>query len=154
MVRLDPVVRHARIAVMFSVVLGCGSDAPESSKLEGQLDRIEARLDRIDDRLRSLQGTDASDATFRVNLPKAAAATPALPRIAVNVTASQLFINGDAVASVALRAQLEELVATSPDASVVIQADASVEHGRVVEIMDTIKEAGFTRIAIATRSDD
>ncbi len=61
---------------------------------------------------------------------------------------------GSSAAQTALRLQLEELAADSPDASVVVQADASVEHGRVVDTMDTIKQAGFTRIAIATRSDE
>ena len=154
MIRLDPVVTRARIGVISLVLLGCSSDAPEPSKLEDQLGRIEARLDRIDERLRSLERTAVVAKTLKVNLPEAAAATPTLARIAVTVTSSQLFINGEAVASVALRAQLEEIAATSPDASVVIQADASVGHGRVVETMDTIKEAGFTHIAIAKRSDD
>ena len=152
-VRLDPVVTRARIGVVSLVLLGCGSDAPAPSKIEDQLGRIEARLDRIDERLRSLERTAVVAKTLTVNLPKADAATPTLSRIAVTITSSQLFLNGEAVASIALRAQLEEIAATSPDASVVIQADESIEHGRVVEVMDTIKEAGFARIAIAARSE-
>ena len=33
--------------------------------------------------------------------------------------------------------------------SVIINADRSVEHGRVVELMDAIRQSGITRIAIA-----
>ncbi|WP_371379624.1 ExbD/TolR family protein [Sporomusa aerivorans] len=33
--------------------------------------------------------------------------------------------------------------------SVIIQADRSVEHGRVIELMDILRQAGITRIAVA-----
>lgn len=35
--------------------------------------------------------------------------------------------------------------------SVVINADRSVEHGHVVELMDEVRQAGVTRIAIAVK---
>jgi biopolymer transport protein ExbD len=34
---------------------------------------------------------------------------------------------------------------------VVINADRAVEHGRVVDLMDAVRQAGVTRIAIAVR---
>jgi biopolymer transport protein ExbD len=37
-----------------------------------------------------------------------------------------------------------------PSLRIVIQADKSAEHGRVVEVMDTAKAVGIERLAIAT----
>lgn len=133
--------------------MGCNADAHDPSKLEDQLSRIEARLDRIDERLQSQERSAVVAEAVTIELPKADS-NPALSRITVSISPTQFFVNGEAVASVALRAQLEELAATSPDASVVVQADAAVEYERVVEAMDTIKKAGFARIAIAKRTGD
>lgn len=36
------------------------------------------------------------------------------------------------------------------DSAVVLRADKIVEHGRVVEVMDILKEAGVKKLAIAT----
>lgn len=46
-----------------------------------------------------------------------------------------------------LRAEAE----TDPDALVIINADESVSHGKVVEVMDMVKLAGIKRLAIATK---
>lgn len=53
---------------------------------------------------------------------------------------------------------LEELVRTlsgeaeaDQDALVIINADESVSHGKVVEVMDAVKLAGIKRLAIATK---
>ena len=40
------------------------------------------------------------------------------------------------------------------EVSIVINADHSVEHGRVVEVMDVLRRAGFTRMAIAVKPVD
>lgn len=152
MVRLEFVVR-ACTGVLPLLLLGCGADAHDPSKLEDQLSRIEARLDRIDERLQSQERMAVVAEAVNIELPKADS-NPMLSRIIVSISPTQFFVNNEAVASVALRAQLEELAATSPDASVVVQADAAVEYERVVEAMDTIKKAGFARIAIAKRTGD
>ena len=146
-------VSRAHTCVLALALFGCNADTPQppGDQLD-QLDRIEARLERIDERLRAFEHTVVTANAVEIQLPEPAAA-PALSRIAVSVTPSQVFINDGAVATVALRAELEKFAAGSPHASIVIQADQSVEHGRVVEVMDTIKKAGFTRIAIATLSE-
>lgn len=141
------------IGVFAVVLLGCNAEAHDPSKVEDQLSRIEARLDRIDERLQSQERMAVVAKALTVELPEADA-NPKLSRIVVSISPTQFFVNDEAVASVALRAQLEELAATSPDASVVVQADASVDYGRVVEAMDTIKKAGFARIAIAKQLGD
>jgi biopolymer transport protein ExbD len=44
--------------------------------------------------------------------------------------------------------------AEGAEVSVVINADRSVEHGSVVELMDVLRRAGFTRMAIAVKPVD
>ncbi|ATZ73885.1 biopolymer transporter ExbD [Idiomarina sp. X4] len=50
-------------------------------------------------------------------------------------------------------ANLERMLAEQPTDLVVIQADKKAEHGRVVEVMDQIKEAGIDKISIAAETN-
>lgn len=146
-------VAGARIGVISLVLLGCDAEAQDSSKIEDQLSRIEARLDRIDERLQSQERTAAVASAVAIELPETGS-KPTLSRIEVTISPTQVFLNGEAVAIIALRAQLEALAATSPNAGVIVHAEEAVEHRRVVETLDTIKRAGFARFAIASPSDD
>ncbi|MNO09026.1 Biopolymer transport protein ExbD/TolR [compost metagenome] len=48
-----------------------------------------------------------------------------------------------------VQASLARLLTEQPDASLVIQADERVPHGRVVRVMDEAKAAGIANIAVA-----
>ncbi|KTG23204.1 biopolymer transporter ExbD [Idiomarina sp. WRN-38] len=50
-------------------------------------------------------------------------------------------------------ANLERMLAEQPTDLVVIQADKEAEHGRVVEVMDQVKEAGIDKISIAAENN-
>lgn len=50
-------------------------------------------------------------------------------------------------------ANLERMLAEQPTDIVVIQADKESEHGRVVEVMDQVKEAGIDKISIAAENN-
>ena len=50
-------------------------------------------------------------------------------------------------------ANLERMLAEQPTDLVVIQADKKAEHGRVVEVMDQVKEAGIDKISIAAENN-
>ena len=50
-------------------------------------------------------------------------------------------------------ANLERMLAEQPTDLVVIQADKESEHGRVVEVMDQVKEAGIDKISIAAENN-
>jgi biopolymer transport protein ExbD len=41
----------------------------------------------------------------------------------------------------------------SPNGMVIIQADSEVQHGRVVEIMDKVKQKGISRVIIAAQGN-
>lgn len=52
-----------------------------------------------------------------------------------------------------IAANLERMLAEQPTDLVVIQADKEAEHGRVVEVMDQVKEAGIDKISIAAENN-
>ena len=89
-----------------------------------------------------------------VNLPHAASARDEIKQV-VTLTLTKegtLFFDKEELASPA-EAALRLASQTGADAqvSVVINADRAVEHGRVVDLMDAVRQAGVTRIAIAVR---
>jgi len=45
--------------------------------------------------------------------------------------------------------RLEQQGKENKRTSVIINADRSVEHGRVIELMDAVRQAGITKIAVA-----
>ena len=49
-----------------------------------------------------------------------------------------------------LQAELRRALQLHPGLRIVVQADKSAQHGRVVEVMDIAKSLGIERIAIAT----
>jgi len=59
---------------------------------------------------------------------------------------------GKAIDLDALRERFQKLVRDAPEAQVIIQADAGVSHGRVVEVMEVAKMVGVQRLAIATEA--
>jgi len=62
----------------------------------------------------------------------------------------EIFINNSSIAIDKLFLILKKAAQKNKDTLVIIQADKEVSHGRVVKVMDTIKRAGFKRLAIAT----
>jgi biopolymer transport protein ExbD len=91
----------------------------------------------------------------RVDLPKGAAKElQAAPRdfpVAV-LKDGTVVTEGKAIELAALRDKFQQLAKDSPEAQVIIQADASAQHGRVVEVMETAKSVGIQRLAIATEA--
>lgn len=89
-----------------------------------------------------------------VNLPHAATAQEELRQV-VTLTVTKegkLLFDKEPIASVEdAAARLGRWKASGTDVSVVINADRSVEHGQVVELMDAVRQAGVTRIAIAVK---
>jgi biopolymer transport protein ExbD len=90
---------------------------------------------------------------FKVNLPKGTAGDASqIPRdLVVAVLADGRAVVGGKVQS---DADLETTFAASarvnPDTILVVQADKGVPHGRVVDVMETARKAGLSRLAIAT----
>ena len=91
--------------------------------------------------------------TLSVNLPFAAAAGQAAEApVAVTVSESgKLYWEQEEVTVAVLRERLRERVARQPKQPIILRADQSVEHGRVIAIMDEFKLAGVQKMAIAAR---
>lgn len=88
-----------------------------------------------------------------VNLPKAEAVKKDLKED-VSITISKdgrVYLDKREVGIPELRGTLVGRVYANPDTLVIVNADEEVMHGRVVEIIDEIKLAGVTRLAIATK---
>src|SRR6267143_4839774 len=91
----------------------------------------------------------------RVDLPKGAAKElqPQAQDFPVAVLKDGTVVaEGKAIELGALKDRFEKLLRDSPEAQVIIQADAGVSHGRVVEVMETAKAVGVQRLAIATEA--
>ncbi len=87
-----------------------------------------------------------------VNLPKAAGLPDKIPEV-VTVTITkegELYYDQEAIASpseAVLRLLNRQESASA--LAVIINADRSVRHGQVVELLDAIQQSGLTKIAIA-----
>ncbi|MGD0657753.1 MAG: biopolymer transporter ExbD [Syntrophorhabdales bacterium] len=89
-----------------------------------------------------------------VNLPHAASARDEIKQVVTLTLTKEGKLYFDKVeiatpADAALR--LSTLATAGTEVSVVINADRAVEHGKVVDLMDAIRQSGITRIAVAVR---
>jgi len=88
-----------------------------------------------------------------VKLP---AATSRMPEESAQHTVISISQNGNIylgdalVDEKSLESRLAEVARKTPQILVVVRADKSVLHGRVVSVMDVVRRAGLMRIAIAT----
>jgi biopolymer transport protein ExbD len=100
-------------------------------------------------------GQGGAGAGVRVDLPKGAAKElQAQARdfpVAV-LKDGTVVTEGKAIDLGALKERFQKLLRDAPEAQVIIQADAGVSHGRVVEVMEVAKTVGVQRLAIATEA--
>lgn len=90
-----------------------------------------------------------------VNLPKAGTAqqqsTTGSAPITVTVEKDgRVSLNGKVLPLDSLTEQVRGLIANNQDALVIIDADEQVNHGRVVAVMDSLRQIPGARLAIAT----
>jgi len=89
----------------------------------------------------------------KVNLPAGnfAAAEPS-KNITVTITENNtIYFNGKLIDPLKLTESVAEQLKNEPEKIVVLEADKNVLHGKVIRIMDLIKQGGADRIAIATK---
>ncbi len=87
---------------------------------------------------------------IEVDLPRASAAGAAPPTtLMITLTRDgELALNGQPATAAELTRAVQAAVASDPKAQAVIAGDRAVAHGRVVWVIDTIKNAGLTAFAI------
>jgi biopolymer transport protein ExbD len=90
-----------------------------------------------------------------VNLPRASTGTaPPAETAAITVTRDgQAYLDRQPVTRAMLGERLRGLVGANPTVAIVITADEAVAHGRVVDVLDEVRTAGVTRMAIAIRPE-
>jgi biopolymer transport protein ExbD len=92
-----------------------------------------------------------------VSLPSAATASDkavAADALIVGITADgRLFVHGQAIDEDQLREVLEETKKKAPSTPIVVQADGSLQHRHVVEVIDMLRKSGFTNVGIAAEED-
>jgi biopolymer transport protein ExbD len=90
-----------------------------------------------------------------VNLPRATSGTtPPAETAAITVTRDgQAYLDRQSVTRTMLGERLRGLVGANRMVAIVITADEAVAHGRVVDVLDEVRTAGVTRMAIAIRPE-
>jgi len=90
-----------------------------------------------------------------VNLPKAdSSEVQERTRITVTVEASgDIALNREAIALEDLQSGVRDLMGTTQESVIVINADEAVEHGRVIAVMDELREIEGAALGIATERD-
>jgi biopolymer transport protein ExbD len=91
-----------------------------------------------------------SNPSLNIQTPKAVTADPTAPNscsLVLNAKGEVFFQNqrlaGDGLIQ-ALRAQALK----DPETRLIFSADASITHGKVVELLDQVRQAGITKVAL------
>jgi biopolymer transport protein ExbD len=91
-----------------------------------------------------------------VRLPGSAAGTPQSHEESVTLTLQAdgiIFFNKAQVALPELEGRLQQLYQADPQTKIFINGDTAASFGGAVKLLDTVRAAGFTRIAIETTKE-
>ncbi len=88
-----------------------------------------------------------------VNLPEAESSTDKVQEeVSLSITKEgTIFFNKEPIALGELERRLTDTRQRDPDPSVIINADESVQHGLVIQVMDKVRISGIHNMAIATK---
>ena len=93
--------------------------------------------------------------TIKVNLPVAAASQPDFKPDMINLAvnaAGDLFLDTAPISLPELEEKLAARQAQAPDTPVYISGDADTRHADMVKALDTIRRAGFSKVAFNVRA--
>jgi len=93
---------------------------------------------------------------IEVELPKSSATAMVEDKLDINIWIAAdgtVLVNDVPVTASSLANLLEKQAKRDESALVIIKADTGVSHGRVVLVMDQVKAAGLSRLAIATSTE-
>ncbi len=90
---------------------------------------------------------------IKLLLPSAKTSAPqAVKELTIMVTAdNQLYLNDQPVEWAKLEAKLKSALKLSPSKTLIIKADRSTLHGKVVTIMDTARMCGVQKLVVTTQ---
>jgi biopolymer transport protein ExbD len=91
-----------------------------------------------------------SDPALNIRTPKALTHDPAAPSSVPLVLTAQgeVFFRNQRLSGEDLVRALKAQVTRDPDTRLVLSADASIPHGKVVELLDLARQAGITKVAL------
>lgn len=104
----------------------------------------------------SAMGAGGERSGVQVDLPKGASKdlSAGSDDVAVAILADgRVVVGGEEVPDDLLHERLAEARERSGSSTLIVQADEGVAHGRVVLVMERAREAGFARLAVATRGE-
>ena len=86
-------------------------------------------------------------------LPRSATATETVdtPAILFLTAGGEVYLNDTLIDLDTLATRLEQMHTASGEDRMVLRADEDAAHGDVVELIDTIKQSGFTRVSLSAR---
>jgi biopolymer transport protein ExbD len=90
-----------------------------------------------------------------VRLPAAATGAPQAHEDSLTLSideAGDVYLERERVDDGKLAAALAQLAAADPEASVFVNGDARAQLGRAIAVLDAVRRAGITRVAIETRA--
>lgn len=87
-----------------------------------------------------------------VDLPQSAvnAPPPEEPLVLSIDREGEVWLKQEKLATDQLPARLGALHGESPDAVVYLHADRAIVYGRLMEVMETVQQAGFAKVSLAT----
>ncbi|MFW6051308.1 MAG: ExbD/TolR family protein [Myxococcota bacterium] len=92
--------------------------------------------------------------TLPMELPEAATGEQVPSTMAVSIDPEgQIYLDREPVTDEDLRSQVGEAREKNPELRVIIAADEQIEHGRVVRVMDLLRQVKVTRFAINVRPE-
>jgi biopolymer transport protein ExbD len=88
-----------------------------------------------------------------VNLPEAESSTDKVQEeVSLSITKDgTIFFNKEPITLDRLQSRLADTQQRDPDPSIIINADESVQHGLVIQVMDKVRLSGITSMNIATK---
>jgi biopolymer transport protein ExbD len=90
----------------------------------------------------------------KVNLPKGAAKevdVGAKSLVVSILKSNEILVQGQPVQRADLKRLFDSAFAREPMTQVILEADEGVTHGTVVQVMELAKQAGLSKLAIATK---
>ena len=86
-------------------------------------------------------------------LPRSATAeeTVVTPTVLYLTSDGRVFLNDRLMSETDLGGMLRQLQGATGEDRVVIRADENAPHGAVVELIDLVKQSGYTRVSISAR---
>lgn len=87
-------------------------------------------------------------------LPRSATATETVdtPSVLYLTSDDKIYLNDTLVDEASLPKLLGKLRVSKDEDRMVLRADENATHGRVVALIDTIKQSGFTRVSLSARA--